>query len=185
MMDSLTNRLSVLIDQVAENQIEELINHDRMQKERLMMEREQRAKMKISSKKAEDMIYLMKHQPRVGNRDSLISNSISTIAKQNDNQKSSSKPEGRDGGKWGEGMGGRGEGCEGGRGRTERARRERGERGAVRRVYQFSYHSIGYSLACMLAQGLLILHIWPDPSLSPPISENQTCPGSLLAPARC
>ena len=99
MMDSLTNRLSVLIDQVAENQIEELINHDRMQKERLMMEREQRAKMKISSKKAEDMIYLMKHQPRVGNRDSLISNSISTIAKQNDNQKSSSKPEGRDGGK--------------------------------------------------------------------------------------
>ena len=50
MMDSLTNRLSVLIDQVAENQIEELINHDRMQKERLMMEREQRAKMKISLK---------------------------------------------------------------------------------------------------------------------------------------
>ena len=59
-MELLTDRLSFLMNQVAQNQIEEIVTMDKMQKQRLL-EKEQRSKM-LSYKTAESLYHIKQHR---------------------------------------------------------------------------------------------------------------------------
>ena len=78
-MELLTDRLSFLMNQVAQNQIEEIVSKDKVQKQRLM-EKQQRAKM-LSFKTTESMYQVKQH------RNSSLRNLISSRKKAEEEEK--------------------------------------------------------------------------------------------------